>query len=500
MNTTKVSPLDVSPMTTLTGIGQALAGNTHKHGEKAAYETQRELFLDSCQQFSEETTFHGLRFVLKRKALFVRRALWALFVGACVSICLWQISNAISQYFQYDTVNSISIQRHVALRFPAITVCNVNQVRQSFADSFGPQVAYGLQLYLYSSFAQLDNGFDSGSLNALGGALNMTFHDFLMSAHHNASSTFLDCYHNEDFNCLDYVKPVRTAKGMCYTFNSANDTVLPLESTFSGPDGGIAIVLNAGIDEYFAPLLSDGVGFLIHIHDPQDFPLLDHGGILLAPGTDVYLSVKKQVINYLKKPYSDVNCNGDSDYSYSECRVQCMTQHVFECSTCSLLPDADNPCSFVEGGLCYLQNSPAWVNGQVKCDCPGQCEKTVYNYQLSTSKYPNQFSAQFSQTQPGWPYTTIEDIEANVLRLKIYFESITTEMVKEQPVINQWQLFSTIGGLMGLFVGCSVITLCELPDFVLVMLSKKAEMVKQKRSLQGKGVHSVFVGSGANRR
>ena len=39
--------------------------------------------------------------------------------------------------------------------------------------------------------------------------------------------------------------------------------------------------------------------------------------------------------------------------------------------------------------------------------------------------------------------------------------------------INQWQLFSTVGGLMGLFIGCSTMTLCEFPDFLMVFLNKK---------------------------
>ena len=58
-------------------------------------------------------------------------------------------------------------------------------------------------------------------------------------------------------------------------------------------------------------------------------------------------------------------------------------------------------------------------------------------------------------------------------QLAIYYETLTTEEIYEQPLVNQWQLFSTVGGLMGLFIGCSTMTQFEFPDFFIVFLKKK---------------------------
>ena len=436
-------------------------------------------FLDSLDQFGHETTFHGVRYIFKRNAFIVRRILWIVMFVGCVSICLWQISNAVQQYFRYDTVNTVSIMRHSSLKLPAVSICNINQIRRSYAEALGSPYTEILGEYLYQSqvSSSVIENLDFTAMTALAGAINATFRQFIHTSAHQASNTFLRCYYWQDFDCLPYTQPVRTAKGLCYTFNGKNQSLATLESSFAGPHGGIALILNVDIDEYFAPILGDGVGFMITMHEPDDYPLLDHGGILmLAPGVDHFLSVRKQVVHYLKRPYSQVNCNDDPAYSYSVCRTDCLTRNVFECGTCSISSGTDEECSFLDGAICYLTKYTAWVNGEVECDCPEQCKRTLYNYQLSTAQYPNQYAVRFSEALPQWPFNTSDDVRRNALRLKIYYETISTEVVKEQPVLNQWQLFSTIGGLIGLFIGCSTITLCEVPDFLFVYLGRKLRM------------------------
>ena len=79
-------------------------------------------FFDELKSFGDSTTFHGLGYVVKQNAFVVRRTTWAVIVVASVMACLWQISNAVDQYLQYDTVNSVKITKHESMSFPAITV------------------------------------------------------------------------------------------------------------------------------------------------------------------------------------------------------------------------------------------------------------------------------------------------------------------------------------------------------------------------------------------
>ena len=260
--------------------------------------------------------------------------------------------------------------------------------------------------------------------------------------------------------------------GMCYTFN-ARGRLLPVRQTRDGPETGISLVLNVDTDDYFAPFSRDGVGLRIRLHDPDDVPQMDNGNLLLAPGTDVYVSLQKQVVYNLKKPYSKVDCNDDPGYSYVICRSKCAQRKVFDCGHCSIASDSDAPCSFLEGIQCYVRNYNVWYSTDNQCDCPRQCRVTKYEHKMSMATFPNEFATQFYTSQPNWPFNSTASIRRNTVRLAIYYETLTTEEIYEQPLINQWQLFSTVGGLMGLFIGCSTMTLCEFPDFLIVFLNKK---------------------------
>ena len=54
----------------------------------------------------------------------------------------------------------------------------------------------------------------------------------------------------------------------------------------------------------------------------------------------------------------------------------------------------------------------------------------------------------------------------NILELNIFYEDLNQQVVAEEPKIQLWNMLSTIGGSMGLYVGVSVITVVELIELV----------------------------------
>ena len=275
-------------------------------------------FLDELEAFGDRTTFHGLGYVFKQSTFVLRRITWAFIFVASVTACLWQISNAVDQYLRYDTVNSITIKKHESMAFPAVTVCNVNGMRKAYANNLGAPAAHLLQAFLFEGRTSVRAGVDERDSNdqeaseailaIIADAVNSTFYEFLRDAAPQADRTFLHCANNAAGldKCLPYVTPVLSLLGMCYTLNPKG-RLMPVRQTRDGPETGIALVLNVDTDEYFSPFSRDAVGLRIHLHEPDDFPPVDNGNIVLAPGTDVYMSLQKQVVHNLKKPYSEVN-------------------------------------------------------------------------------------------------------------------------------------------------------------------------------------------------
>ncbi len=54
----------------------------------------------------------------------------------------------------------------------------------------------------------------------------------------------------------------------------------------------------------------------------------------------------------------------------------------------------------------------------------------------------------------------------NFLKLDIFYEKLGYQIIEQNPAFEFLSLLSEIGGLLGLLLGASVLTVCELLDFI----------------------------------
>ena len=54
----------------------------------------------------------------------------------------------------------------------------------------------------------------------------------------------------------------------------------------------------------------------------------------------------------------------------------------------------------------------------------------------------------------------------------MYFGNFMIQTFKEKPVVTAWSLVSSFGGVLGLFVGCSLLSLVELCTIVVAHMLK----------------------------
>jgi len=113
-----------------------------------------------------------------------------------------------------------------------------------------------------------------------------------------------------------------------------------------------------------------------------------------------------------------------------------------------------------------------------KCDCPVECEKVKYSTILSAAYFP---SAHFwnsiyellniSVNDTKSTKTRLQEaIRKRLLKVNIFYESLSTEVTEKKPAYDLNDFGSDIGGNMGLFLGCSLLTLCEFFDLLLLVL------------------------------
>ena len=63
-------------------------------------------------------------------------------------------------------------------------------------------------------------------------------------------------------------------------------------------------------------------------------------------------------------------------------------------------------------------------------------------------------------------YLYLGDVDTNFTFLEIIFMNLKQILIKEKPVYTMPKLFGTIGGILGLYMGISVISLFEIAEMV----------------------------------
>ena len=67
----------------------------------------------------------------------------------------------------------------------------------------------------------------------------------------------------------------------------------------------------------------------------------------------------------------------------------------------------------------------------------------------------------------------------NFLQVDIFYKELNYEKITQQEAFELLSLFSEVGGFMGLLLGASVLTVCELLDYIAIVIM--AMMKKRKQ-------------------
>ena len=171
-------------------------------------------------------------------------------------------------------------------------------------------------------------------------------------------------------------------------------------------------------------------------------------------------------------------------YTEDACVHDCIYHHLLQDCPCSLVPNDDLtvPVCTVYDVVFHcnvLGRNLEYRMGQLHCDCPLRCRRHSYKTDISTMKFPDNFTVN-AMSQYGVQASDYEDFKSNVVSLRLFFNSMKMEVTTQKPAMVAFQLFSQIGGLLGLFIGASMMTILEFLDFAVVLLLEKLRSKTQK--------------------
>jgi hypothetical protein len=337
-----------------------------------------------------------------------------------------------------------------------------------------------------------------------------------------------DILHNCKFNTIpcdldDFTWEFDPVYGNCYKFNSGfnlnGENIDLKESTIAGPLNGLQFDLfvnvNEDIKEYYYSFLNNEInsnnfnalGAVIKI-DNSSY-LTDHsknGGIKIASGFHTDLSIYRKFNFNLPKPYSSCELDNNnintlisksdntilqqfanSRYQYTQqsCIIQCIQLNVIRKYNCS----HPSYFSIFNAKVCQYSNNSldeivhaaqVWRDSakdnfvQKSCLplCPLECNQTIFDTKLSSMKTiswkyylslieKNLFSGFLKL--PIKPETATESF----VSLNIFYESLSYTITTESPQMDSSTLLAEIGGNLGLILGMSVFSACQVVEFLI---------------------------------
>ena len=255
-----------------------------------------------------------------------------------------------------------------------------------------------------------------------------------------------------------------------------------------------------------------GFGALIRIGNSSYSSFYSDGGILVSSGFITRIAIDREFISILPKPYSNCevdsnspsfrsdsflfNLIGRSDFAYTQqlCLVQCMQKHFidkYECtypnvislftniSTCNLDIVNSNTFSFENFDGNYINNICLPL-------CPLECNQTLYKTSISSYQFNGNVSLismikQNPNLASDFIRRTIDSTttKESIVQVRIFYESLSFAFTTESPQMDLVSLLASLGGNVGLFLGASVFSLCELFEVIIEIIF----MLKGRRNL-----------------
>ena len=410
-----------------------------------------------------------------------------IFLVICVlvstGLASYLIIQSLMTYLKYGVVSSTRMVYETPTLFPKVTFCNLNPFTTEYAYNFMQKFPGDLEFY--NKGIKLSDEEKS----RLG---------------HNLDDILMECSFNFEL-CFssDFTWSFDPSYGNCYTFNSGfldssgSKTDLK-KSSIAGARFGLALKVYVNYYEK----LSYGIdysGLIIRLGNSSYLTddISNDGGILVSPSTSTNIAVNREFKSLQPRPYS--NCELDSnspkfipgldlynlisqsDYMYTQqlCFFQCYQKYLLEKFNCTY----EWFFSIYNATLCIgVFESEDDFNGKFltkhcKHLCPLECDQILYKTSLSSSSMiENGYYLGRIKNNPNLSMDFInrtldsQTVRESIVAVNIFYESLSYSLTTESPQMDVASLLGSIGGNLGLFLGISVFSICEVIEVVIEII------------------------------
>jgi hypothetical protein len=432
---------------------------------------------------AENTSIHGLPSLMKSKMLLFK-ILWGLFILGSVNGCVLLIYNGIIDYLKYEVLTKYHVIKNETMPLPMITFCLLD----SIINDKNYNALQTINLRGTNFFTNNSIDFDT-SIDILNNLKNSwQTKRSLDETQIPIEDILLSCRLFGNVKCSKPIRFITNEYSNCFQVNSGkNSTVQTTE--FIGNGFGIKIQLFLGNSTKYETFM-EWRGVKVFITDQSVEPDFK-GGTLLPVSFHSNLATAREYIK--KKEYPFSNCIKDEKsqvYQTSVLYQEIIKKQKYRQDICYELLRGYNTikncnCSSTRfemtlGFRRCIGNDQQCMSDQVKLSnlaklielygnlCPLECDSLKFVTKLSTARFPTVsygnilkkhpiIKSSFNETSA----ITHNDLEQNTLSFEVFYESFYQTIIEEIPK-NSWiSLVSALGGLTGLFLGASFLSLFE---------------------------------------
>ncbi|XP_017488463.1 PREDICTED: pickpocket protein 28 [Rhagoletis zephyria] len=266
----------------------------------------------------------------------------------------------------------------------------------------------------------------------------------------------------------------------------------PQRTAFSSARNGFFAFLQGYEHNFEYACRSFKQGYKVFVTSPESVPVTTGNYILVPHGDEVMVSVLPNYVistdNLHDFSPEKRQCYFNDErylryfrfYSESNCQVECLTNFTINKCGCAkfwMPKPADVPVCSVEDISCYdsaqselrilIQNQTiaATMDPSMKiiCDCMPACTSLDYNVEISSARYDLAKTIQAFRE-------VYEHSDFLGSRLSVYFKEHQFTAIKRTVLFSVATLIANWGGILGLFMGISSLSLIELVYFFSVRL------------------------------
>ena len=470
-------------------------------------------FLDDLQEFSNETSAHGVKFIFESPGRIIRTVFFV-FMLFMVSYALYTIGAKIVFFLtlptgtQYTVVVSDKTNEKVqGIKFPTISVCSLNKVKKSYLvaseNKLMKEYFEIVDLYnvkILEPLVKRLNDPDDG----MSAIKNVTYESIIENGgpladrmvkceQGNRACKNLRVFEGDGAGSRFTME--NSMLGRCWRVNPHG-----ILRGKMGDYGALKIGFWADVQDYSRRTADQEThGFVVAFHDNETYGSTMFSGYLMSPGTyyRVGLKLKKMNWNELKKESCNASVGRTTYGSYNEgsCVLECKDRSLNDaCGCVNILPPENNgkyrPCTLMEWASCGLPHYLDWYTNYTDtmreeplCECDTPCEEIGYDFDISSSTLSLEHAdsvepsfgpifSNLSNAEFNISYNTSQDILKNLMVMEVLFNSMQEVHISETISYDLGNLLGDIGGVLGLFLGASVFTVIESIIFLIVSISK----------------------------